>query len=184
MIGVTRRILDSLLLDLPGGGLTHEVLTTFMAEVSAIVNSRPLVSVSTDSCAPTPLSPSLLLTQKSDCIVDVVLPEDIKDMYRAQWKRVQILAEQFWKRWRSEFIQTLQVRRKWTDEQRELQCGDVVLLRDKQVARNDWPMALIESVVPSDDGYVRTAVVRTVGTNGNLTNYERPVNEMVMLIPS
>lgn len=184
MIGVTRRILDSMLQDLPGGGLTHEVLTTFMAEVSAIINSRPLVPLSTDPINPTPLSPSLLLTQKSDCVVDVVIPPDVKDMYRAQWKRVQILAEQFWKRWRTEFIQTLQVRRKWTSEQREMKCGDVILLRDKQVIRNMWPMGVVTKIVPSSDGHIRTVEVRVIGTNGKPTTYQRPVNEMVLLVPS
>lgn len=32
--------------------LTHEVLSTFMAEVMAIINARPLVSVSTDPDMP------------------------------------------------------------------------------------------------------------------------------------
>lgn len=64
VIGMTRRILDSLLLDVPGQSLTHEMLITFLAEVTAIINSRPLVLLDTDSENPTPLSPSMLLTQK------------------------------------------------------------------------------------------------------------------------
>ena len=51
MIGVTRRILDSMLLN-NDKSLTHEVLCTFLAEVSAIVNARPLVPVSTDVESP------------------------------------------------------------------------------------------------------------------------------------
>ncbi|VDI65600.1 Hypothetical predicted protein [Mytilus galloprovincialis] len=39
MIGITRRILDSMLLNAAGRSLTHDVLNTLMAEVSAIVNS-------------------------------------------------------------------------------------------------------------------------------------------------
>ena len=42
MIGVTCRVLDSMLKDVKY--LTHEVLVTLMAEVTAIVNSRPLVA--------------------------------------------------------------------------------------------------------------------------------------------
>lgn len=42
MIGVTRRILDALLLGPKGKNLTHEVLSTLMAEVTAIMNSRPI----------------------------------------------------------------------------------------------------------------------------------------------
>ena len=47
-IGVSRRILDSMLLTDRTKDLTHEVLITCMAEVTAIMNSRPLVQVSID----------------------------------------------------------------------------------------------------------------------------------------
>ncbi|VDI29234.1 Hypothetical predicted protein [Mytilus galloprovincialis] len=68
MIGITRRILDSMLLNAAGRSLTHDVLNTLMAEVSAIVNSRPLVPVSTDPENPLILTPAMLLTQKTDYI--------------------------------------------------------------------------------------------------------------------
>jgi hypothetical protein len=47
-----------MMMDVPKGGLTHEVLTTFMAEACALVNNRPLAPVSSDPQEPTPLSPS------------------------------------------------------------------------------------------------------------------------------
>ena len=184
MIGVTRRILDSLLLKVSCGNLTHEVLSTFLAEVSAIINSRPLVPLSSDPENPYPLSPSLILTHKSDSIVDVVIPSDVKDLYRAQWKRVQLLADMFWKRWKSEFLQTLQGRRKWHEDQRNLTEGDVVIVRDKETCRNYWPMGVITQVIPSADGKIRSAKVRVVAENGKPTLYVRPVNEMVLLIPN
>jgi hypothetical protein len=48
MIGMVRRILDSMILGSTGDTLTYDALNTFMTEVCAIVNSRPLVPVSTD----------------------------------------------------------------------------------------------------------------------------------------
>ena len=112
MIGVSRRILDSLLGSRKQYVLTHEVLSTFLAEVCAIVNSRPLVDISTDPEDPLPLSPSMLLTQKPNRIVETNAILDSKDLYRAQWKRVQILADMFWRKWKTEFLQQLQPRRK------------------------------------------------------------------------
>ena len=47
MIGLARRILDAMFLQLKDK-LTHEVLVTFMAEVAAIINARPLVTVTMD----------------------------------------------------------------------------------------------------------------------------------------
>ena len=55
MVGVSRRILDCMLLE-EKSRLTHEVLTTLMAEVSAIINARPLIPVSSDSESPVRIS--------------------------------------------------------------------------------------------------------------------------------
>lgn len=46
--GIARRILDLMLLKESKKNLTHDVLNTLMAEVSAIMNSRTIVPVSTD----------------------------------------------------------------------------------------------------------------------------------------
>lgn len=63
MIGVARKILDSMVLDQKTSQLTHEILVT-LAEVSAIINARPLVPVSSDPESPVLLTPATLLTQK------------------------------------------------------------------------------------------------------------------------
>ncbi len=102
MIGDTRRMLESIMCDASSKILTHDILTTFIAEVCAIINSRPLVAISTDPESPEILSPSMLLTQKSDSTVSFV--SDTIDL-KSQWKRVQTLADIFWKRWRVEFLQ-------------------------------------------------------------------------------
>ncbi len=162
--------------------LTHEVLTTFMAEVTAIVNARPIVPVSADPLCSDILTPSTLLTQKSPHAVQTVEIGDPKDMYRAQWKRVQFLADVFWNRWRNEYLHTLQTRRKWFEPRPNLQTGDIVLLGDKNSARNDWPMAVVERTFPSSDGKVRKAEVR-VAKDGKIVKYIRPITELVMLIP-
>ena len=98
MIGVTLRILDSMLSEISAKDLSHEVLTTFMAEVCAIVNARPFVAVSHDPETSEVLSPSLLLNLKSDVNTEPLEGFDIKNLYKAQWKRVQTLADIFWTR--------------------------------------------------------------------------------------
>lgn len=64
MIGIARNILDCMLLQQKHTCLTHEVLITLMAEVTAVMNARPLVPVSSDPEAPFILTPATLLTQK------------------------------------------------------------------------------------------------------------------------
>lgn len=88
MIGITRKTLDSMLMDFNSTRLTHEILTTFLAEASAIINSRPLVPVSKDTETPTILTPATLLTQK---LVSVPVPPGnfkAANLCYDQWKRV------------------------------------------------------------------------------------------------
>ncbi len=181
MIGVTRRILDSLMTTVSLRSLTHDVLCTFMAEVCAIINARPVVPISSDPETPFILSPSTLLTHKTDHVSSEMDGWDIKDMYRAQWKQVQVLAEMFWKRWKNEYLPTLQPRRKWQQDQPNIKEGDIVLLRDKNSHRNEWPVAVVIRVIPSADDMVRKAVLRVV-KNGQTTTYTRPISEMIILL--
>lgn len=48
MIGIAQRILDSMLLKVHSPSLSHEVLITLIAEVTAIMNACPIVPVSSD----------------------------------------------------------------------------------------------------------------------------------------
>ncbi|MES9882784.1 MAG: hypothetical protein ABW185_18100 [Sedimenticola sp.] len=180
MIGVTRRILDSLLTNVAAGKLTHEVLVTLMAEVTAIVNARPLVPVSSDPECPEILSPAMLLTGKTNT-TSALGEFDMKDLYKAQWRSVQALADHFWSRWRREYLHTLQIRHKWHDEHSNIKLGDVILLVDDEVCRNDWPVGVIVNPLPSDDGKVRKAEVRVM-RDGKPTVYTRPVTKMVLLL--
>lgn len=93
MIGVARRILDGLLLKTNVPHLSHEVLVTLMSEVTAIMNARPLVPVSSDPDMPTVLTPAMLLTQKAEAISSPAGDYDLKDLYNKQWKQVQCVLE-------------------------------------------------------------------------------------------
>jgi hypothetical protein len=64
MVGLARKVLDGILMGPGGKNLTHEVLCTLMAEVTAILNSRPIAPVSSDPDMPLVLSPAMLLNQK------------------------------------------------------------------------------------------------------------------------
>lgn len=181
MIGIARRILDAMLLERGSAKLTHDVLVTLMAEVTAIVNSRPLTPVSTDSEQPMILTPAMLLTQKVGTAPVPPGQFDSKDLFRSQWRRVQSLANTFWDRWKREYISELQGRRKWKTERPNLQEGDVVLLRDVQAKRNDWPVALVTKTFPSHDDKVRKIEVKIV-KNGEQRLFLRPVSEVVLLV--
>ena len=58
-IGTIHRVLDAMLLELGKPQLTHELLVTLLAEVSAVVNARPIAAIPSDVDDPQPLSPSM-----------------------------------------------------------------------------------------------------------------------------
>lgn len=151
----------------------------FMAE---IINARPLVPISSDPDSPLILTPAMLLTQK---IGAPPSPGNFSgsDMFRQQWKQVQSLAENCWYHWRREYLQTLQSRRKWNSTQRDIQEGDLVLLKDNQSPRNKWPMALVSKVFPSTVGRVRKVQLKvTKDGSGKEVKHLRPITEVVLLL--
>ena len=180
MIGISRRILDSMFADLHSTRLTHEVLSTLMAEVTAIVNNRPLTAISSDPSAPELLTPSTLLTQKTLPLKPTPGNFVPQELYAKQWRQVQFLANRFWSRWKKEFLPTLQSRRKWETVQPNLKEGDLVLLRCKESPRNEWPLARISKAISSADGKVRKVEV-TTAKNGSKQSYTRPVTEVILL---
>ncbi|XP_059841364.1 uncharacterized protein LOC132402527 [Hypanus sabinus] len=162
--------------------LAHEVLCTLMAEVTAIINAQSFLPVSSDPENPFILSPSTLLTQKAGAPPP---PGDFsdRDLYTKQWRQVQALANQFWSRWRQKYLHSLQQRRKWAEPRRNLQVGDLVLLRDKQATRNSWPTARITATFPIEDGHVRKIELKTTD-QGDVKIYQRPVTEVILLLPN
>ena len=181
-----RTILTALMKNHPSM-LTDESLRTFMAEVESIINSRPLtIDTLNDPHSPTPLSPIQLLTMKSDIIFPPPGAFERADLYaRKHWRRVQYLANEFWSRWKSEYLSSLQGRQKWTKESRNFLVGDVVLVKDSNIftKRNGWPMALIEEVIPSDDGLVRQVKLRVAYKQENKARtLLRPITKLVLLV--
>ena len=160
-----------MLSDITSKHLTYEVLSTLMAEVSAIINAPPLVPVSNDQDCPHILSPSMLLTQKSSSSVNyaylLVDP-------RLQKKYVQSLAGTVWKRWHTDFSHTLQQWHNFKIDKPNLEIGDVVLFREMGVDRNSWPFGIVVRVFPSKDGNVRKATVR-VCHGDKSTTFIRPL---------
>ena len=181
LIGVARRILDCMLLQSGRARLTHEVLVTFMAEITAIINARPLVPVSSDPEHPFILTPSMLLTQRAGTTSTPQCDFSQNELLKHQWKRVQYLAEEFWNRWRKEYLTTLQPRQKWQQKRPDIKEGDVVLLKEKQVRRNEWPMGVVVNTVLSKDGLVRKAEIKVVH-EGVTKIFYRPITEMVLLL--
>ena len=179
LIRSARSILDGLTLS-HGHSLNDESFRTFLVEVEAIMNSRPLT---TDGLSDPDniqiLSPANLLTMKSNVILPPPGTFQKEDLYcRRRWRRIQHLSNEFWSKWRKEYLQQLQTRTKWsTNTKREAKVGDVMLLKDENSQRNNWKMAVVTKTQAGSDSVVRSVTIRC----GN-TEYVRPINKLVMLV--
>ena len=156
-------MLDAIVAELGKTQLTHELLVTLMAEVVAIVNARPISALPSDTDDPQPLSPAMLLTMKTRPAGPPPGQFRRTDIYACRpWRRVQFLAEQFWTRWRREYLQSLQPQQKWTEIRQDLCVGDVVLMRDEQWHRNNWPLGRVGDMIRSEDSRVRKVKVEII----------------------
>ena len=126
---------------------------------------------------------SSFLTGKVNFLPVVSDSLDIKDIHRAQWKHVQVLADILWRqwRWRKEYLNILQSLRIWKNKHSNIKIGDVVIIKDSAVNHNFWPMGVTERTFESDDGLVRKVEVRMI-RDGKPTLITRPVNELVLLL--
>jgi hypothetical protein len=186
-----RRVLTALLQQ-NGGQLCDESLRTFMCEAAAVVNSRPLtVDTLNDPCSTQPLSPNNLLTMKSNLVLPPPGEFGRADVYcRARWRRVQHLMNEFWNRWRKEYLQSLQIRSKWNDAQPNFKSGDIVIIKDESLPRNLWKLARVAHVYQGSDGHVRsvklTLAQNSLDNCGRRTQpvmyLDRPIHKLVLLL--
>ena len=112
------------------------------------------------------------------------------DMYsRKRWRRIQYLANEFWFRWQKEYLQTLQVRGKWINVRRNLEVGDIVLIKDENLARNEWHLGKVVETHIDEDGLVRkvrimvgTAQLDNKGRRVESQSFlERPIHKLVLI---
>ena len=173
MIRTVRRVLLSLLSSSPR--MTDEILQTVMCEAESIVNSRPITKSSEDINDDTPLSPNHLLLLRENCSMPWGIFHN-SDTYRKHWRHVQHLSTQFWKRWIHEYLPELQRRQKWNNPVNNLKVGDLVLMLNESSPRGSWPLGLVIETSIGRDGLVRSARIRSKGSE-----FVRPVTKLVLL---
>ncbi|XP_070203556.1 uncharacterized protein [Littorina saxatilis] len=158
-IKTVRSVLNGLLRR-SGLRLTSSSLRTFLYEAMAIVNSRPLSVESLEAPdSPRPLTPNHVLTMKHSGILPPPGVFEDADLYvRRRWRCAQRLAEEFWQSWRRTYLATLQQRRKWQRPLTNVAVGDVVVLHEPNVCRNDWTLARVLEVFPGTDGMINVDV--------------------------
>lgn len=155
-IKTVRSVLNSTL-SLSHSRLNDASLRTLLYEVLAIVNSRPLTLDNLNSPdSLQPLTRNHLINMKSSTALPPPGTFPREDLYGAKrWRRVQYLGEQFWSRWKREYLHNITARQRWHLPRRNLQVGDVVMDIDELSPRGEWRLARVLETVSGKDGLVR-----------------------------
>ena len=160
--------------------LSFEEFTTVLTQIEACLNSRPLVYTgSPDDDSIEILTPGHFLIGQSLCS----LP-DPAFSYRSlsllkRWDLCQNLVRHFWNRWSEEYLTSLNRYNQWYRQTKNLEVGDIVLLKEDGMVPTAWPMARIVNVYPGKDSLVRVVSVKTVKGV-----YKRPVSKVALLLSS
>lgn len=142
--------------------MTYEEFNTAIVQIEALLNSRPLGILSTDPSGPTTLTPAHFLslgpTLSHLPAADLSsMPVNRLDHYQL----VDQVVQSYWKRWKEEYLYTLQGRQKWTKDAEPIFEGTVVVLVKENTPPLHWPLAVVEEVFMGSDGVTRVARIKT-----------------------
>lgn len=158
--------------------LSYEEFATVLTQIEALLNSRPLCLLSSDPSDPQSLTPAHFLTLTPLRTLPS-LDVDVTDIPLHRLDRKQLLdnlVQSYWKRWKGEYLSSLQTRQKWNTSSSPVKVDTIVVLIQDNIPPFQWPLGVIREVFPGKDGIIRVALVRT--KDGI---YKRPVVKLCPL---
>ena len=94
-----------------------------------------------------------------------------------QIKAIGNIVRQFRKRWKEEYLTSLQQKAKWkTSPSRRFPIGDIVFVKEDNIPPLMWPMGRITEVFAGNHHIIRVAQIKT-----QTGLYNRPVNRFALL---
>ncbi|GFY04282.1 integrase catalytic domain-containing protein [Trichonephila clavipes] len=140
--------------------LTFEELSTLSSQIEACLNSRPLCVLYSSPNDPCVLTPGhFLIGIALTAIPQPTVPDDLRHCDR--WRLLTRMTQHFWNRWSSEYLTLLQSRSKWRIVQKNLDIGDLVLIKHDNSPPLQWKLGKVTETFPGKDGKVRVVKVKT-----------------------
>lgn len=157
--------------------MESQQLTNLLADIEAILNSRPLTPLSDDPEDIQALTPAHFWIGEPLILPPAFRPSNPDNVEgRKLWLERRKMLDHFWKRWVEEYLTTLQERKKWRRERENVRTGRLVLLKDENLPPAQWRMGRILEVFPGKDGLVRNVLVKT-----EKSILKRPVQKLCIL---
>ncbi|XP_018375251.1 PREDICTED: uncharacterized protein LOC108769020 [Trachymyrmex cornetzi] len=112
--------------------LTYEEMSTLLAQVEAILNSRPLSPLSNDPDDLLALTSGHFLISYAPVTIPEPSLELVKTTHLLRWQLIRKMLESFWSRWSQECLQRYYSMSKWNNQVPSLNIGTLVLIIDER----------------------------------------------------
>ncbi|XP_044764697.1 uncharacterized protein LOC123321294 [Coccinella septempunctata] len=142
--------------------LSYEEFNTILTLIESSLNSRPLTPLSSDVDSIDALTPGHFLTLEPPSVVPTPDFSNCSMNRLSRWQLLQRIHQDFWRRWRREYLHTLQQRSKWLDFTSPPRLGSLVLIKEDNLPPGKWSLARIVALHPGDDNVTRVATVKTI----------------------
>ena len=153
-------------------------------EVANIVNSRPIGIISgSDPSCPDPITPNHLILGRSTPDVATGPFDDTLNVNK-RYEFLQQLVNSWWNRWYQTVLPSLVPCYKWLNRHRNVQVGDVCLIRYKNDVRSTYRLGQVVKTKPGLDGLVRKVVLKYKLPNEKTFRLvDRPIHGIAVIVP-
>ena len=184
LVKLTKRSLEN---KIRGHALTFSQLQMVLFEIANIMNSRPLGVISgSDPECPSPITPNDLILGRASSEVpqgpfDLTnSPKNITKKFRF----LQDLVTQWWESWYQTVFPSLVPCYKWLQRHRNVEVGDVCLIRYKKEIRATYRLGRVHEVKKGADGLVRTVALKYKLPNEKVyRTVDRPIHGICVIVP-
>jgi hypothetical protein len=182
---LVKSVKKALKIAIGGQALTFSEAQTVLFEVASLVNERPIGRHPTSPEEGAYLSPNDLLLARSTNRI----PGGPFNMTTNKYERhrlVQQVTATFWRRWTEDCFPSLLIQQKWHARHRNLQMGDIVLVRESGKIKGKWKIGkVVKADASARDGLVRQVDVSYKNPNLKaITVITRPVQQVVVVHPA
>lgn len=157
-------------------------MITFLAQIEAVLNSRPLYALSDDPTDFSALTPAHFLTGEPFIMPPTIeSPSQSNNSLKRIHDEQQKMLNHFWDGWQIEYLATLLPRKKWLHERDHYQIGQLVIIKNENLPPSRWLLGRIYELIKSPDGLVRSVMIRTAKNK-----FKRAVQKICVLplVPS
>ncbi|GFT77308.1 integrase catalytic domain-containing protein [Trichonephila clavipes] len=140
---------------------TYEEFLTIMTQIEGILNSNPLTPLLTDIDDLSVLTPAHFLIGRPITSISEPNIIHIETNRLNIHQRLTKIVQSIWKRWSNNYLSNLQQRSKWKFEKDNARVGDLVLIKEDNLAVNKWLMGRLIEVFPGKDNRIRVVTIKT-----------------------